>query len=476
MKAQARDDPARPRCTICVHVLTVLLVSSFLLATPQPRDCADAASCRQAALDAAAGKDFEAFHDLAWRVVQKGKRNDPDSMLLLARAQSLSGRPGDALVMLRRLAELGHAGDALDGEDFGRVRALPGWPDVEGLLTAARDKRPASPPVAARRADAPAKEPVVPGAAKGDLAKAPPATPTPLPPRTDATAAPSGSASATAPKGVFRGEEAIRLTGSSLDAVGLAYDSVSRRFVVGDRRLNRLIVADLIYKHINDLIGPGSGGFGTLTALEIDGRRGDLWVTSAGDEGKAAIHKLQLVSGRVLGRVDVADDSLPAKLTDIAMSDGGAVLLLDAIGSRLLTLSSSGQGFSRVIPLGVPAPSSIAAAGTSVYVTHDDGLSAIDLKSGTVSVVKGGKGVQLTGLRRIRWHRGALVAILDDGKDKGARLVRIRLGRSPSVASRVDVLDDAEAEAGSILTIAGGDAYYLARAAGGPVIRRVPLQ
>ena len=61
--------------------------------------CADAAECRARAQVAAAAGDFETFHDLAWRAVQKGKPNDPESMVLLARAQSLSGRPGDALVM-----------------------------------------------------------------------------------------------------------------------------------------------------------------------------------------------------------------------------------------------------------------------------------------------------------------------------------------------------------------------------------------
>ncbi len=41
----------------------------------------------------------------AWRAIQKGPKNDPALMLMLARAQSLSGRPGDALVMLERLAD-----------------------------------------------------------------------------------------------------------------------------------------------------------------------------------------------------------------------------------------------------------------------------------------------------------------------------------------------------------------------------------
>ena len=47
---------------------------------------------------------------------------------MLARAQSLSGRPLDALVMLQRLAA-GLATDAATSDDFRRVRALPGWED-----------------------------------------------------------------------------------------------------------------------------------------------------------------------------------------------------------------------------------------------------------------------------------------------------------------------------------------------------------
>ena len=69
--------------------------------------------------------------------MQKGPRNDPELMTLLARAQSLSGRPGDALVMLRRLAQLGASVD-LGNDDFQRVRALPAWPELAALFE--RDK------------------------------------------------------------------------------------------------------------------------------------------------------------------------------------------------------------------------------------------------------------------------------------------------------------------------------------------------
>src|SRR5262249_4062434 len=91
-------------------------------------DCRDWTECRRLALDAAERHDYEAFHDLAWRAVQKGPRQDPALMYLLARAQALSGRPHDALIMIQRLAEMGVASDAPTNADFERVRALADWP------------------------------------------------------------------------------------------------------------------------------------------------------------------------------------------------------------------------------------------------------------------------------------------------------------------------------------------------------------
>ncbi|MGH9331424.1 MAG: hypothetical protein ACRD09_13360, partial [Vicinamibacterales bacterium] len=106
------------------------MVLLFALIVLQGADCAEWRECRAAALEAAGRGDYEAFHDLAWRAVQKGPPRDPDLMYLVARAQSQSGRPADALVMLRRLAEMGVATDAASNEDFDRVRALAGWSDV----------------------------------------------------------------------------------------------------------------------------------------------------------------------------------------------------------------------------------------------------------------------------------------------------------------------------------------------------------
>jgi hypothetical protein len=447
----------------------VLLLTSLVLAAAQPAECADAAACRQAALEAAAREEYETFHDLAWRAVQAGPRQDPELMYLLARAQSLSGRPGDALVMLRRLASMGIATDAREHEDFRRVRLLPGWPEVEALIAtlgapalesaALPDPVPgpapsASPAVSADLAEPPAAAPVEPSAS---------AAPRPAP-------APPAPAARTAGAGA---EAARRLATMLIEPAGIAYDGASRRFVLADRRLNRLVVADEVFDHVNDLIGASAGGFGTLTALTIDSRRGDLWVTSAASDGVASVHRLQLVSGRMLASFAVAEKWRPVTATDLAVTDTGTLLLLDTAGSRLLTLRGTAQSFDRAIALGVANPSSVAVSGDMAYVAHDSGLSVADVVSGKVSAIRASVGTTLTGLQRIRWHTGSLIAI-QAVPALGDRLVRIRLGRGTVTA--VDVLDDAVSVGDSALTLSRDAAYFLVDDDGVQVIRRVPLR
>ena len=142
----------------------------------QPQVCAEWRVCQQMALDAAARGEYELFHDLAWRTVQTGPRNDPALMFLLARAQALSGRPHDALVMLVRLADKGVAAAAITDPDFRRTRELPGWPEVEAAIAAGTSVALPLPSTITPVASAPATSPEPAPAASpkprtGDLAR-----------------------------------------------------------------------------------------------------------------------------------------------------------------------------------------------------------------------------------------------------------------------------------------------------------------
>ena len=234
-----------------VHLLLVVVLQ--LQDSPGPRiDCKEWHECQQLALNAAERQDYEAFHDLAWRAVQTGPKNDPTLMYLLARAQSLSGRPSDALVMLQRLAQMGGKTDAATNDDFvGCVRCRDGRNPKAAIR---REPRRHQQQHRLRRHPLPSPPP------ERNESRGAATEPSP-------TVAPAPKASARATPPALSAN--LRFT-LSLAPAGLAYDAVSRRFIVADREARRLTVVDEFSQHVANLASAQSAGFGSIAALEID--------------------------------------------------------------------------------------------------------------------------------------------------------------------------------------------------------------
>jgi len=409
---------------IAALALLIALAAGTVEASPTPwqaprqADCAEWRACRQLALAAAEREEYETFHDLAWRTVQIGPPKDPSLMYLLARAQALSGRPHDALVMLQRLVEMGMAPDAAS-EDFSRVRQLRDWPDVEARMAAA--------------------------AASG----APASAPSPGPRASVINLAPA--------------TRAVRFSTKQFAVGGLAYDATSRRFLLGDRLGRKLIAVDERSNQTVDLVRADSAGFLDISAVEIDAKRGDLWVASAAADGGGTLHRLQLVSGRPLRVFHVADALESVKFADVAVGPAGAVLVLDSVTPQLLILRSGGTALERVVAIGAREPVSVTAGADDgiAFVAHRDGVSRIDLRSRTVSPVAAPNGVSLGHLERIRWQGNALVALQVD--DDGSRhIVRLEMNARGSAITQAMRLELSAPPTGpAFMTISGDELVYL---------------
>ena len=415
--------------------------------SPRAPDCTDWRECRQLVETALETGELDHAQDLAWRAVQRGPKDDPELMFLLARAQSRSGRPHDALVMIRRLAERGVRTAADTHPDLERMRALPGWPDTEGLVARANagEPAPSTPPPAA---PAPAKAP----AAIGKPAPARSASPS------------TGSAAVDVALGAG---EALRFNGSRFVAAGLAYDAVSHRFVIGDRDGRKLQVVGVGLDHAVDLVRSESAGFFNVHALDIDTRRGDLWVVSADETGSAgALHRLQLVSGRPLQAVAFGGDLLPLWPVDLAVTDGGAVIVLDRDG-RLLRLRPGGTTAEPLIPLELEGATSLTATGENVlFVASRRGLSRVDLTSKAITALAAPADTSLAGFERLRVYRGGLVGLQTDA-DGTRRIVQLELTanrRRVRTVTRFDLRFDATA--GPVAFAVSGDEVSLIT--GGP--------
>ena len=396
-------------------------------AARQAAACTGVPGCRAETESAIAQKDFERAHDLAWRTVQQGPRNDRALMFLLARTQALSNRPDDALVMIRRLAESGAIVD-VRAEEFARMRELPDWPAVESLLAGVASPSVAPAPLAplaplasasARRESGERRrdKPVAPVAPVAPLAPPPPMSPVAV-------------------------EDAGHFTSGDFSPGGLTCDAVSKRFVFGDRAGRKLLVVAEGSDHSIDLTRADVAGFLDVTALEIDTTNGNLWVASAEADGRGAtLHRVQLISGRPIASFAVPATLAPVIPTDVVMTSAG-VLLLDALQHRVLVLRTGATTLSVFADLGDVVPLSMTASRQDgvAYVTHRDGLLAIDLKTRAVIAVPAAKAAPLDGIERLRRHGGGFVGLqaLPDGS---RRLVRLTLGAQGRSVSRLRVMD-----------------------------------
>jgi hypothetical protein len=455
----------------------ILAVSALLFATAPQTDCKDWKSCQQMALEAAGRQDYDAFHDLSWRAVNAGPRNDPALLTMLARAQSLSGRPHDALVMLQRLATMGVVTDAGTNDDFARVRALPAWAAFEAAL-AGKSVTATAPSAAAPKVDAPKVDAPKVDAPKVDPAPAtagttartpleappakPPAKEEPPPVNKDAAlskketpaakkeaaarTAPTGKAPAPEPRGAKPAAAPLSFSSAGITPSGLAYDGVSSRFIVADGRDRRLLVLGERSGRLSSLAGIDAG-FGEITALEIDAREGDLWLVSTND-GTSTLHKLQLISGRVLASIPLPDDLGEARFRDVAVTPLH-VLVLDSAGRRVFRAAKKGKSLDLVARLAASDVSTLApASDTTAYAAYDRGVLRVDLATKSLSVVEPGSArVDLSGVTWMRWHRGSLVAI-QRATDGALRLIRMRLDDSGRSVKSVEEIDDTLSPAG----------------------------
>jgi hypothetical protein len=461
-----------------------VILAALLAAAPQSErgpECSGWQECRAMALAAADRGEFDTFHNLAWRAMQTGPPRDPSLMLMLARAQALSGRPHDALVMLDRLAQMGVPSDADTNEDFARTRQLPEWPEVaariERLRAPATAAPPPPPPAAAPRrakpsapnaappAPAPKVEkpsppapppPVEPPPAPSPAAPPPPAAPAPPPP----VAAPAPAAPVAPP---VAKSEAARFSNDRSGVVGLAYDAVSRRILFADRIGRKLVVVSEGSNHPLDLVRADSAGFKDISAIEIDDRRGDLWVTSAADEnGAGTLHRLQLVSGRPLRSFRIPPDRTPVDLADVAITRAGTVLVLDAASGTILQLRPGAAAIERVMHVDVTGPVSLAAGGEEgiAYLAHRDGVSRLDLRARSASAVSAPKNTSLAGLEQIRWHRTSLIGMSSEAGS--TRIARFELNAGERSVKRATTIEaSAPLVAHAAVTISGDDLLYL---------------
>jgi hypothetical protein len=451
-------------------------VISLLAASSQTSpECTTAQQCRQLSRDAIASAQFERAHDLAWLAYQRG-RQDPETLILLARTQSLSGRGDDAFVMLRRLAEAGVVvEDVSTSDDFARVRAHAEWPTLRetferlasgGAGTAAR----AASAAKERETTPPPPAPV----AKPRAVLPPPSeveTPLAVPdPSEPATPAAPTAKSDEPPAALKLAGEDLSVPAMAFTPAALAYDAVSARFILSAGGSDALTVLSQTSSNATALTSRGWSGLDRTTALAIDRVAGDLWVAVQGGT-KSALHRLQLISGRRLSEIAPSETSAVDIVSLYIGRDG--LYALDRAGRRVLRRVPRGNSLEQYVALSADlAPLGLAQSSAALYVSHADGLVRIDAASRRSAAVSASAEADLSSLHSLAWHDGMLIAIQRRGNDR--QVVRLRLNAAGTRVTRIDIVAPAASE---VATLAGGVYYYFADDhTGARVVRAIPAR
>jgi hypothetical protein len=370
--------------------------------------------------------------------------------------------------LLGRIAGMGaRVPDLESSEDFRRVRALSGWTDLQTRMAAIGTADAPTP-----AAERPAGKPAVPP--KTEPGSKPTASATASKPE----AAPKNRAAAKEEPVVGEAADALRFSALPFHPAGLAYDAVSRRFVVGNRGEHKIAVIGEQSQNLLTLASADGAGFGEIEALAIDTRQGDLWVaSSAGDPGRSRLHKLQLISGRQLATVEAPEDA--GRFTDIAISAGGDVLALDAAANRIFRLPARGKQIEPAVAVDGHDLVAIAADGNgNVFGATPDGLVAVDLGRRAATTLTATNGVSLAGFQALRWHAGTLVGV-QRTSDGLQRIVRIRINSGGLRATRLDVLEKGVKLASPASIVVSDDTLFYVTTGDGNrevVIRRIRLR
>jgi sugar lactone lactonase YvrE len=360
-------------------------------------------------------KDFERFHDLAWRAVQLGPPRHAHLLYLLARAQSLSGRPGDAILTLERLALMGVPTNARTEEHFRAARAHPRWTAVDALMARA-----------------------------GSL--------------------------------VESGEVAFRVPERDLVPEALTYDEAGARFLMGSLYKRKIVQVRRDSGQSSDFIGADTAGLDGVLGLRIDRSRGILWVNSAAlnemkeydaktQNGRSHLHGFDVRTGRLIASL-APKGAGPHLLNDLAISRRGDVYVTDSAAGTVLRVAAGTRVLEPFVTIGdglYPNGLALDAAERTLYVASIAGISRVDLATKRVTLVEPLGDIALGGIDGLYVYRGALIAV-QNSLSGVSRVVQFTLDRSGRHVTGAHVLESnvPEYQIPTTGVLVGDDFYYIA--------------
>ena len=240
-------------------------------------------------------------------------------------------------------------------------------------------------------------------------------------------------------------EIAFTLPDVDMIAEDLAYDSARARFLVCSVHRGGIDAVDAKGK-VKRFVPADTWG---LFAIAADEKRQLLWAAAAAmpisanfkasDAGQSALLAYDLRTGTSRGRYLPPDEG-PHSFGDLTVGPAGDVYVSDGIGSGVYVLPAGAKALRVLVPRGIlksPQTPVLSTDGQTLYVPdYDQGIAAVDVKTGKLRLLEHDPKVILQGIDGMYAWKGSLIAVQNGVLPN--RIVRLTL--SGSSVSRLEVV------------------------------------
>jgi hypothetical protein len=213
----------------------------------------------------------------------------------------------------------------------------------------------------------------------------------------------------------------LKLPEPDLVAEDIAYDTVTRRFLVSSVRHGKIVVLDL--KGHADFVPEGQRDIWAMLALHADSKRRTLWATTVAmpealafntaADGRSALLEYDLDSGKLLHRYDVKEPGKHA-LGDMTIGPAGDVYVSDGFGA-VYHLDPARRGLEVLVAPGTfrsPHTPALAPGGGRLFVPdYSRGIGILDLKMKSVNLLEHPPELSLAGIDGLYLAGASLIAI-----------------------------------------------------------------
>ena len=274
---------------------------------------------------------------------------------------------------------------------------------------------------------------------------------------------------------IVRSKPAFTLAKRDLLTEGLAYDSVTKTFLVGSVRHGTILRVEPGGR-AKEFVHAGVKGFWAPLGLRVDAARRALWVASSAlpqtvgfdtsDAGRSGIFRFDLGTGALTGRYPIPRDGQPHALGDVLVARNGDVYATDSRAPAIYRVRAGADTIERFVtsPLLLSAQGlALDSAERTLFVAdYARGLLRVDLASRQVQPLDAPDDIMALGIDGLYAVGPDLIGVQNGTSPH--RVVRLRLDADAQRITGLEVLERAHPDYAepTLGVVVGRDFYYVA--------------